>query len=105
MNTVKRFAASAIIAGALVVPAIPMLGTPASAARPLFTGGLVNVTVTDVIGDITLEDINVGLGVAAGIAANVCDVNVAAVIAEIRDTGSSSCTSEATGQTVDITQR
>lgn len=103
MNSVKRFAGSAIIAGALVVPAA--LSSTVDARRPLFTGGLVNVTVTDVIGDITLEDINVGLGVAAGIAANVCDLNVAAVIADIKDDGSATCTSEATGQTVDITQR
>ena len=97
MNSVKRFAGTAILAGALVTPVA--LSSSASAHGPLFTGGLVNVNVTNVLNDVT-----VGLGVAAGIAANVCDVNVAAVIAEIRDTGTSSCTSDASGQTVTINQ-
>ncbi len=101
MNSVKRFAGTAILAGALVVPVA--LSSSASAVGPLFTGGIVNVTVADSFNNI-LRDANVGLGVAAGIAANVCDVNVAAVIAEIRDTGTSSCTSDASGQTVTINQ-
>ena len=40
---------------------------------------------------------------ALGIAANVCDVNVN-VLAEQLRTGGASCTSNATGQKVDITQ-
>ncbi|MDQ3177507.1 MAG: hypothetical protein M3Q72_08170 [Actinomycetota bacterium] len=103
MNKFKHFTAAAILAGAIAAPALPALGSPASAAGPLFTGGIVNVTVTNVANNI-LRDANVGLGVAAGVAANVCDLNVAAVIAEIRDDGTSSCTSTASGQTVDITQ-
>ncbi|MBA3399577.1 MAG: hypothetical protein H0U01_06410 [Acidimicrobiia bacterium] len=104
MNKFKHFTAAAILAGAIAAPALPALGSPASAAGPLFTGGIVNVTVTNVANNI-LRDANVGLGVAAGVAANVCDLNVAAVIAEIRDDGTSTCTSSATGQTVTITQR
>ncbi len=100
MNKVKHFTAVAILAGAIAAPA---LGSPASAAGPLFTGGIVNVTVTNVLNN-TLRDANVGLGVAAGVAANVCDLNVAAVIADIRDDGTSTCTSSATGQTVRIVQ-
>lgn len=88
MSNVKRFAASAILAGALAAPAIPALGSTASAARPIFQGGLVNVAV----GDIALLN-NVGVGVAA----NVCDVNAAVLIAAIRDDGSATCNSEATG--------
>ncbi len=104
MNKFKHFTAAAILAGAIAAPALPALGSPASAAGPLFTGGIVNVTVTNVANNI-LRDANVGLGVAAGVAANVCDLNVAAVIADIRDDGTSTCTSSATGQTVTITQR
>jgi len=100
MKNIKRYAASAVLAGALAAPA---LASPASAARPIFTGGLVNVTVVDV-----LTRNNVGLGVAANIAANVCvgDVNVAAVIAAIHDTGSFTCNPENTqgAPSVSITQ-
>jgi hypothetical protein len=49
---------------------------PASAA-PVITGGLVNVTVTDVLNHTTvtiLQDVNVG--VALNAAANVCGVSV-----------------------------
>ncbi len=101
MNRFKHFTAAVILAGAIAAPALPALGSPASAAGPLFTGGLVNVTVNDVLNNNT---VNIGLGVAAGIAVNICDTNVAAVIADIRDDGSATCTSTASGQTVEITQ-
>jgi hypothetical protein len=103
MNKVKHFTAVAILAGAIAAPALPALGSPASAGGPLFTGGIVNVTVTNVANNI-LRDANVGLGVAAGVAANVCDLNVGVLIADIRDDGTSTCTSSASGQTVTITQ-
>jgi hypothetical protein len=76
---------------------------PASAA-PLVTGGLVNVTVTDTLNnnDI-LNDVNVGVGAALGIAANVCDVSVG-VLARQLHTGGATCTSTANGQRVDLSQ-
>jgi hypothetical protein len=39
------------------------------------TGGLVNVTVVDVIDDVTVvvQDVNVGVGAAANVAAALCD--------------------------------
>jgi len=85
------------------------LSSPISAAGPLFTGGIVNVTVTDVIDDVTVvvKDVNVGLGVPPGIAVNTCaDANVAAVLAPIRDTGDFTCeqAADAGDQVVEITQ-
>ncbi len=79
-----------------------LTATPASAA-PVITGGLVNVTVVDVIDDVTVvvQDINVTLGAALGIAANVCDVNVNVLAQQLR-TGGATCTSDASGQTVTI---
>ena len=81
-----------------------MMASPAN-AQPLVTGGLVNVTVTDVIDDVTVvvQDINVSLGAALGIAANVCDVTVNVLARQLR-TGGATCTSDASGQTVDISQ-
>jgi len=88
MNNVKRLAASVILAGALAAPVIPALGSSASAAPPLFQGGLVNVA----IGNVALLN-NVGVGVAA----NLCDINAAVLVADIRDDGSATCNSTATG--------
>jgi hypothetical protein len=91
-------AAAAIALGGSV-----MTATPASAA-PIVTGGLVNVTVTDVLNNNEiLNDVNVGVGAALGIAANVCDVSVG-VLARQLHTGGATCTSTASGQQVDISQ-
>lgn len=78
---------------------------PAASAAPLVTGGVVNVTVTDVVDDVTVvvQDVNVSVGAALGIAANVCDTNVNVLAQQLRD-GGATCTSDASGQTVDITQ-
>jgi hypothetical protein len=77
--------------------------TPADAA-PLITGGLVNVTVTDTLNNNNiLQDVNVGVGAALGLAANVCDVSVAVLSAQL-DRGDATCTSTANGQRVDIKQ-
>jgi hypothetical protein len=77
--------------------------TPAEAA-PLVTGGLVNVTVTDTLNNNqVLNDVNVGVGAALGLAANVCDVSVG-VLARQLHTGGATCTSTATGQRVDLSQ-
>jgi len=94
MNTVHRFAAATLAAGALVVPVA--LSSSAGAAGPIVTGGLVNVT----IGDVTVP---VSLGAALGIAANFCDVNVNVLARQLR-TGGATCNSDASGQTVTISQ-
>ncbi|HET8960826.1 hypothetical protein, partial [Nocardioides sp.] len=82
-----------------------VMAAPPATAAPLVTGGVVNVTVTEVVDDVTVvvQDINVGVGAALGIAANVCDVNVNVLAQQFRN-GAASCTSDATGQTVDIGQ-
>ena len=80
------------------------MAAPAQAA-PAVAGGLVAVNVSDVevLNDVdvlrnsrilnnVLNNNNVGVGVAANIAAQVCaDANVAAVLAAIRDTGGFTC--------------
>lgn len=102
----KKFIVAAV---ATVATTGSMLVTaPSASAAPLVTGGLVNVTVTDVqvIDDVTviLEDVNVvTLGAALGIAANVCDVGVN-VLAQQLKSGGATCTSDATGQTVDVSR-
>ena len=61
---------------------------PASAHGPIVTGGLVNVTVVDVLNNNTiLSNNDVNLGVGLNLAANVCDVNVNVLAVQLRDGG------------------
>jgi hypothetical protein len=62
-------------------------------AQPVITGGLINITLVDV-----LNDNQVNVQVPIGIAANVCDVNAAILLAAVRDTGSATC--EATARSI-----
>ena len=79
------------------------MAAPAQAA-PLVTGGLVNVTVTDVLNDNEiLNDVNVSVGAALGIAANVCDTSVNVLARQLKS-GGATCTADASGQRVDISQ-
>ena len=90
MNNYARRAAVSLFASGMVVAGV---AAPASAA-PVVTGGLVNVTLVDVL---DVNDNQVILQVPISVAAAVCDVNVA-VLAAIRDTGDSFC--EATSRAV-----
>ena len=78
---------------ATVVASLSLLAAwaaPASAS-PVITGGLVNVTVTDVLNNNTvtvLQDVNVG--VALNAAANICGVSVN-VLAQQLGQGPVSC--------------
>ncbi len=65
---------------------VALMAAPAMAA-PVFTGGLVNVTLVDVV-DINNNTVQVPLSVAA----NVCDVNIAALLGAIEDNGNATCT-------------
>ncbi len=91
---VSLFAGAALSLGAL---------TPAS-AQPVITGGLVNVVVTEVIDDVTVtvRDVNVSVGAALGIAANVCGVGVNVLAEQLP--GPVTCTSDSSGQRVRIDQ-
>lgn len=95
----------AVPATAALAVAAGLAGAPSAQAAPLVTGGLVNVTVTEVVDDVTVtvQDVNVGLGAALGVAANVCDVNVNVLAQQLRE-GGATCTSVADGQTVELSQ-
>ena len=75
---------------------------PIAEAQPPQQSGLVNVYIDD-----TLPRNNVGIGVAANVAANVCGVAVsAAVLAEqvVRNDQPFTCSNDLTDQTVRIEQ-
>lgn len=73
---------------ALMVAAMAM---PAMAA-PVITGGLVNVTLTDVVD----ANNNVVVQLPVGVAANVCDVNAAVLLGAIEDNGNADCEATST---------
>jgi hypothetical protein len=82
MRKIKKLVATTFATGLMAVG----VAAPTAPAQPVVTGGLVNVTVVDVIDDVTVvvRDVNVGVGVAANVAAALCDtadVN-AAVLAQ-----------------------
>ena len=74
---------------AVTVLMVAVLAMPAS-AQPFFTGGLVNITITDV-----LSDNDVVVAVPIGVAANVCGVQ-ANVIAQNNEQEPVDCTAQTT---------
>ncbi len=81
-----RYSAAAVLA----TGALAMGATAPATAAPVVTGGLVNITIVDLIDGDVLSNNNVALGVALGIAANVCDVNVNVLAQQLRN-GTATC--------------
>ena len=52
------------------------MATPAQAAGPVVTGGLINVTIVDAV---DIEDVIAVVQVPVAAAVNICDTNVIAV--------------------------
>ena len=101
MRRTKRLVASLFASGLLAAG----VGAPTAGAQPVITGGLINVTIVDVA-DIEDNVVNVGVGVAANIAANLCDtadVN-AAVLANQVVSGGDTVDCDARGGTITFEQ-
>jgi hypothetical protein len=86
MTKLKKFVATTFATGLIAAGA----SVPTASAQPVITGGLVNITVVDVLNN---NDVNVQVPI--GIAANVCGIN-AAVIAHQEVTQPIDCTSSTT---------
>lgn len=82
---VALVAASTLSVGAVAVPA--------ASAAPVFTGGLVNVTIVDAV---DISRVTVQLPIAA--AANVCNVDVNVLAADLADDGAANCTATASSR-------
>jgi hypothetical protein len=93
MNPVARIIGSTVVAAVMFGGAVFPFTHQSHAQGPLITGGLINVT---------LSNVNVGLNVPIGIAANLCDVN-ANVLAAQRHNGDATCNATATNMS-DLTQ-
>jgi hypothetical protein len=89
MRSAKKLLASLFATGVMTAG----LAAPSASAQPVITGGLINVTLVDV-----LSHDNIAVQVPVGIAANVCDVNAAVLLAAVRDTGSATC--DATAESI-----
>jgi hypothetical protein len=98
MLRLKRFGA-ALLSSALLAAA---LAAPAN-AQPIVAGGLVNVVVVDAL-DVTIQDVNIGVGAALGLAANICNVNVNVLAAQLGNVQEATCENTVTGQEVTISQ-
>ena len=98
----RKIAAALAVTGALAVPA----AAEAQGPPVVIGGGLVNVQVVDVIDDIVISDNNVGVGVAAGVAAQVCgtEVQVGVLSQLLARGGQFACDNDAGTQEVVITQ-
>ena len=88
--TARRTFASVGALGAFAAASLAM-ATPAQAQ--VVTGGLVNVTIVDAV---DIERVTVQLPIA--VAANVCDVDISVLVADLRDDGEANCTAEASSR-------
>jgi uncharacterized sodium:solute symporter family permease YidK len=104
LRRIKLAGTSLAMAGSLAAGSIFMTAG-AAGAQPVVTGGLVNVTVTDVIDDVTVvvQDVNVGVSAALALAANVCDVNVNVLARQLRG-GEATCENAVDDTAATITQ-
>jgi hypothetical protein len=94
----KLFGAAALASGALAAG----IGAPVASAQPVITGGLVNVTVTDLLNNNTVT-VQVPIGAALNLAANVCDVSVNVLATQLKQ-GPTTCSNGDQTSTVTISR-
>jgi hypothetical protein len=95
MNRVRRTVAAVTLAGGL---ALGSFGLSSAASAQVITGGLVNVTITNL-----LNNNRVAVQIPVNAAANICGVSVT-VLAQQLTSGPVSCTSTSGNQTLTISQ-
>ena len=82
-----------LTAGVATSAAIAFGAAAPAQAAPVVTGGLVNVTIVDTV-DISRVTVQLPIAVAA----NVCDVDVNVLTADLADDGQANCTATATSR-------
>lgn len=95
VKTRKARLAAVLATGAI---SAGVVAVPAASAQPVVTGGLVNVTVTNL-----LNNNQVGVQIPINAAANVCGVNVVVLAQELAG-GPVTCTSRSGNQSLSISQ-
>jgi hypothetical protein len=77
---------------AIGLSAVLAAAAPQAEAQPVITGGLVNITVVDLLNNNTvLSQDNISVGAALNIAANVCGVAVNVLATQLASGGPVSC--------------
>jgi hypothetical protein len=69
-----------LVASVFAATLVGVTAAAPASAQPVVTGGVINITIVDLIDGDVLSNNNVGVGVAANVAANVCpalDLNAA----------------------------
>jgi hypothetical protein len=86
---IRRSIATVSAAGALATGSL-FLASPAQAAPPIITGGLVNVTITDVdlLNNVNVTALN---GVTLQVAAEVCGVSLNVLATDLAPDGFAVC--------------
>ena len=90
MTQLKRRIATVVAAAGLAIA--PVAAIPAS-AQPVVTGGLVNVTITNLLNNNTVQ-----VAIPVDAAANVCNVSVSVITSLVANGGS--CTARGGNQTL-----
>ena len=96
MNKLRKTFAATVLAGGLAAGGMSIGG--AASAQPLITGGLVNVTVTNL-----LNNNQVAVQIPVNAAADVCGLNVAVLAGDLLS-GPVTCTSRSGNQSLSISQ-
>lgn len=96
MNMLRKTFAATALAGGLAVGGLTM--SSAASAQPVITGGLVNVTITNL-----LNNNQVAVQIPVNAAANVCGLNVV-VLAQELASGPVTCPSKSGNQSLSISQ-
>ena len=109
MEQARNLVGAVVIAASVVMTpmAAPAAAAPVAVPDAQVQTGAVNVTVRDIsTGDI-ISNNQVGIGVAAGIVANVCGltVQVGVIARQIARDGTYTCTGTASGQSVEVNRR
>ena len=97
MKKIRHAMAATALAGGLAFGGFALPMTAAS-AQPVVTGGLVNVTITNV-----LNNNSVAVQIPVNAAANICGLNVA-VLAQELASGPVTCMSRSGNQSLMISQ-
>ena len=92
MRSIKRYVAAGCVAASLAGGGVALAGMSPAGAQPVVTGGLVNITITDL-----LNNNQVNVQVPIGVAANVCGV-AANVLAQRTSSAPVDCTAASTQQ-------
>jgi hypothetical protein len=88
-----------LVASLFATALLSVTATAPASAQPVVTGGLVNITITRVVDDVTVvvRDVNVAVGLAANVAAVLCDtadMNAAVLATQVmRNAQQVTCTS------------